>query len=832
MKVGRICLAAVLALAQSGPAWAYQASGKTAEPAPQARPRINVYGRDIHITAPLQFNRRILGEVGVLLTKDDRFFVDSADFMRIVAPLLTPEAQATLRATLQGRDSFEPGGVSGAGIWLEYDPGQLALLVVKIDPANRVLESLYQQGRAEAPAEAPEPFSAYLNANMVASYRHAEKEAAAPSVFLDTAIRYRNLVFEADIQGGEDLFDGGYQVDRRYARFVYDQPEDFRRWYLGDLSMETRGRQGFAELGGVGVSRRRQRFDSFRNNVIMGGRQLLLQEVSTVRVLRNGVFQREFRLDPGQYDISGLPLDTGSNDVRLEIQGESGRLQEVSYRAYVDAIDLEPGDYEYAAFLGVSSQAPFGGRDYSDGDLVFSGYWRKAFFNKPALGFGLQLSDDVQAVSGQTQFILDNGARFAVDGAASNGPRGTGYAYAFSYDFAFVDEKDQYSSWTFVADYSSADYATIGGMSTNPTSWVFTGSYSRRFTADWFGNVNLSYRKSRSDLVDDSYSLSISTTYRLNPEWSVRVGGEFSDYGDRFGGRDGVGTTFALIWQPRFDRRAEAEYGSVRNNASVRYQQMSTGRAGSLGYSVASTYADGPGSLSGQVDYVGNRFDASLSHAAYGDSFSDITDRQVTSVRFGTSIATAGGKVGVGRVIQDSFALVYPHESLGGRKVIAGDSLQGGQHAAESGSFGPAVINRLTSYVNQSVRYDVVNPPVGYNVGEGVRRVHPTYRSGYAIEVGGARFVSAVGRLVGLEDRPVALISGRIREVGDETAPAELFFTNSVGRFAVQNLEPGKRYRVEVFSDPATGFEFEVPADNEGLLDLQVIRTDLEIPEA
>lgn len=833
MKVGKVGLATVLVLAQSGHAWALETPQQAAAvPAPQARPKINVYGRDIHITAPLQFNRRILGEVGVLLTKDDRFFVDSEDFIRIVAPLLTTEAQAGLTATLDGKDSFEPGGVSGAGIWLEYDPGQLALLVVRIDPANRVMESLYERGRAEAPAQAPESFSAYLNTNVVASYRHAEQEAPAPSVFLDTAVRYRNLVFEADVQGGEDLFDGGYQVDRRYARFVYDQPEDFRRWYLGDLSLETRGRQGFAELGGVGVSRRRQRFDSFRNNVVMGGRQLLLQEASTVRVLRNGVFQREFRLDPGQYDISGLPLDTGSNDVRLEIQSESGRLQEISYRAYVDAIDLEPGDYEYAAYFGVSSQGPFGGRDYADGDLVFSGYWRKAFLNKPAIGVGMQLSDGVQSLSGQTQFILNNGARFALDGAASNGPQGAGYAYAFSYDFTFVDEQDRYSSWTFVADYSSAEFSTIGGLSTNPTSWVFSGSYSRRFTADWFGNVNLSYRMSRSELIDDSYSLSVSTTYRLNPEWSVRMSGEFADYGDRFGGRDGVGATFALIWQPRFDRRAEAEYGSMRNNASLRYQQTSMGHAGSVGYSVASTYADGPGSLSGQVDYVGNRFDASLSHAAYGDSFSDITDRQVTSLRFGTSIATAGGKVGMGRVIQDSFALLYPHESLSGRKVIAGDSLQGGQHTAESGLAGAAVVNRLTSYVNQSIRYDVVDPPAGYNVGEGVRRVHPTYRSGYAIEVGGARFVSAVGRLVGLDDRPVALISGRVREMGDETTPPELFFTNSVGRFAVQNLEPGKRYRVELFSDPAETFEFEVPSDNEGLLDLQIVRTPLEIPEA
>lgn len=66
----------------------------------------------------------------------------------------------------------------------------------------------------------------------------------------------------------------------------------------------------------------------------------------------------------------------------------------------------------------------------------------------------------------------------------------------------------------------------------------------------------------------------------------------------------------------------------------------------------------------------------------------------------------------------------------------------------------------------------------------------------------------------------------------DANAQPELFFTNSVGRFAVQNLEPGKRYRVELFSTPALGFEFTVPADNEGLLDLETIAVPLDVPEA
>lgn len=808
-----------------------QAAPATAA-APQTRPNINPYDRDIAMTVPLNFNRRVLGEMPVLLTRDDRFIVESAGFRALIDPLLTPEAQAELKSRLEGVASFAPEEINATGISLDYDPDQLAVLLLRIDPTKRSVESLFQGGRPEEPGSAPEDFSAYLNTNLAVSRRQSTGDVTSPSVFLNGAIRYKGLVFEADVQGREDQFSGDYEVERRYARFVFDQPAEYRRWYLGDLNVETRGRQGFAEMGGVGVTRQKQRFDSFRNNVLSGGRQLVLQESSTVRVLRNGVFVREFRLDPGQYDLSNLPLDAGSNDIQLEIQNESGRRETVAYSAYLDSIELEPGDYEYGAYLGVTNSGTFGSPDYSDGSLAFSGFWRKAFMNKPAVGLGLQASETVQNITGQTQFILRNGARLQVDASASNGDAGSGYAYALSYDH-FVDLGETYDSWTVVADYTSEDYATLGNeFGSNPTSWVFTGAYSHQFTEDWTATLSASYRMGRGT-NSDSYAVNAVSSYRFTPQWSVQVGAEWVDFGNDFGtsGANGLGATIALVWQPRYDRRGEARYSSARNSGSVRFQQSTENRVGSFGYSVASTYDDGPGTLSGQLDYIANRFDASLTHTAFGQSFSNISDEQVTSLRVGTSISTAGGKVAVGRNIYDSFAILYPHQSLEDRPVIVGESFERGNYTSRSGSLGPAVSNTLTSYVDQSVRYDVLGVPPGYDIGEGVRRVRPGYKSGYAIQVGSDAFVSALGRMVGNAGKPAALISGRVRLLDDPTAEPELFFTNSVGRFAIQKLIPGKTYRVELFTSPAAGFEFTVPADNEGLLDLKTVAVPVDITD-
>src|SRR3546814_12103049 len=57
--------------------------------------------------------------------------------------------------------------------------------------------------------------------------------------------------------------------------------------------------------------------------------------------------------------------------------------------------------------------------------------------------------------------------------------------------------------------------------------------------------------------------------------------------------------------------------------------------------------------------------------------------------------------------------------------VISGRSLRDGDYEASSGTFGAAVVNRLTSYNSQDVQYDLDTLAVGYDIGSGVIRVTP-----------------------------------------------------------------------------------------------------------
>lgn len=816
-----------------------------ATPPPRPRRDINPYSRDVEITVPLNFNRRVLGELSVRLTADDRFLVYSEGFSGLLRPLLTPVAQAELSAFLAGRDTVSSEDLAPSGIRLDYDPGLLSVLVLSIEPSKRAILPMFDGGRSEPREALPLPFSAYVNGNLSVQRRASDGEIRPPQVFLDGAVRLNGFVFEASGQGQEDRDTGEYGATRRYARIVYDQPEQFRRWFVGDLEVEFRGKQGFVEMGGIGVARRRDRFDSFRNSVLSGSRTIILREESTVRVMRNGLLVRELRLDAGQYDLSNLPLTLGGNDIKLDVNSISGRSETIAYSAYLDGIDLEPGDYEYAAYLGALSTGAFGSPQYDAQRLAFTAFYRKAFWNRPAIGVGLQVAQDSQVITGQTQFLLKNASRLQFDGAISNADAGTGFAASVGYDFA-RDLGAKSDSFNVVVNYTSGDFTNFGNNFSNvDASWAVSLGYSKRFSEDLYTTLSAQYRSSQGLRGSEAYGVNLTTTYRFNPRWSAQIGLEYQQSNaSQFATRGNeAGLLFSLVWQPNFVHRSEARYSSRTNSGLLSYDKSSFNRVGSIGYGIQAAYDDGPVVITGQGSYVGARFDAGIAHTTIGADFNSLTDEQITSVRFGTSIATAGGKVALGRTISDSFALVYPHKTLGNRQTIVGDNLEGGNYNGRSGFFGPALANTLGSYYNQSIRYDVLNVPPGYDIGDGVLRVSPSYRSGYAIEVGSAAFVSAKGRLVSRDGKPVPLASGRISLIAPangvapsspqaiEQAKPKPFFTNSTGRFAAQNLEPGQRYRIELFTAPPVSFELHIPTDTTGLVDLKTVILPFDLPK-
>lgn len=788
------------------------------------RPDINPYDRDLDLTVPLMFKRRPLGDLPIRLTYDDRLLVDRKSFEALIGPLLKPEARMRLADLAKGNDRLESETLAPYGISFQYDPSTLSVVVLTIDPAQRALEALFETPNPgnESLDLMPASVAAFLNINAFYGYQWRGGRNGPPQIALNGAVRVAGVVLEGDGQFGRQGFStvGGYRFNRNYLRLVYDQPAEYRRFYLGDLTPEVRGQQGFVQMGGIGVNRQRQRFNPYRSSILQGNRQLVLQRDASVRILRNGVLYRELRLDAGAYDFSSLPLLAGSNDVQIEVRDNSGIVQTQAYSQYLDPIDLVPGDYEYGAYFGPTSNN-FGSSPRYTGPVAFSGFFRKAFVNAPAVGIGLQASKRVQTLTGQTQFVLDGGSRILLDGGVSHSSLvGNGFSVGASYDM-LLDRGGLVDSATIRVDYLSRRYAFLSSPAPdNSSAMTVSGQYTRQVTRDLSLLLVGNYLKSRNR--NDSYRIGISANYYLNRQVSVRGGVDYSRFDGVLGRSRGLGFNVALVYQPSLRDRFEARHDSSTDTSSLSYLRASSNQIGSLGYGAIATRDQGSVSAQGFADYIANRFDATVSHATYGPSFNDFGQVNVSSIRVGTSIAFADGVVGVGRRINDSFALLYPHKTLGGRSVVAGQSLAESNYMSKSGTFGAAVNGYLSSYVNQPIQYDVEDPPAGYDIGPGLVRVNPPYRSGYKLKIGTDAFASAMGTLNFPDGKPVALAGGRVTAADGKDKEPLPFFTNSAGRFAIANLRPGVPYHVAV-GDGSAGFDFTVPADTKGLVNLEIM---------
>lgn len=794
---------------------------------PDGRPDINPYDRDLQLTVPLIFGSRTLGDIPILMTADDRIFLDSAAFVDLLDTTLNDDALVDLSAGLEEMVQFQPEDLEGTGVSLTYDPSTLSVVLVEVAPERRAIVDLFAPPREDSGDATllPSQFSGYLNLGVIQTYVWEGSRADPPTVTFDGAVRVGAVVFEADGQVGQQLgIDGdSYRFTRNFARLVYDEPESFRRWFAGDLDPEIRGQQTFVSMGGVGVLRQARRFNGFRAAILQANRQLVLQRESTVRFLRNGALFREVRLQPGRYDFSQLPLLAGSNDIDIQVTDLSGGVQNLSYQQYLDPIDLDPGDYEYGFYAGPTSDNFAGAPDYR-GPMAISGFYRKAFINRPALGIGVQASEAVQTVTSQIQFVLGNSGRLLLDGGVSTGrDAGEGFAAGVSYDH-FFDRGGLADSLTARADYVSQDFSSLGnpeGVNANELS--VSGQYTRQFSLKWLVTGNVSYLRAR-DGLGDSYRLGLTSFYRINRKWTFRAGAEYTRFPEGLGRGSGFNVTAGIIFQPDFRRRAEARFESRNNLAELSYNQSGLNQLNSLGFGgVLSTQDD---SVLGQgfLAYSANRFDIQASHASFGPEISQFAQTNISSVRVGTTLAFAGDQIGVGRRINDSFILFKAHPNLKGRSVVAGQSLAQNNFISKSGPLGSAVNNFLGSYAMQTVQYDVEDPPVGYDTGTGIFRVFPPYKSGYAAEIGTDAFVTAMGTFLLAPDQPVSLVGGRVTllDVREDENPEPIpFFTNSAGRFAIANLLPGRRYLVETYGKNGVidyTFEFAVPEDTDGLV--------------
>jgi outer membrane usher protein len=691
------------------------------------------------------------------------------------------------------------------GISIRYDPQalQVMLEVAATSRASRAVALSDDRGRGPVSYVAPADVSAYLNIRGSLDWveQGTDQGLSAPVTFLDGAIRAGGVVLESEAnwQAGA----AGPDFQRRGTRFVYDDRHNLVRWTGGDLQTLARGFQAAPEIAGLSVSRFYSLLDPQTIIRPRGSRSFQLERRSTVEVRVNDQLVRRLELDPGTFDLRDFPFTQGANDVRLTITDDSGRTQSFDFNIFLDQSQLASGLSEFGLYAG--ALAPLGrtGPVYGN-DLAFSGFYRRGLNDRLTLGANAQADGNGWMGGLETVVATPIGSFGGFASASHVNGIGSGWATIATFQRTITRSSDRADALSLSFEARSRDFAPIGTrLPSNPYSYIAGISYNSAISDAVYAGLDARYSKGRA-LEPDVGSLRATGGLRITPDLSFT--------GDLTYERDGRGNrlTAFLSLTFRLDRASSlrGDYDSRFNRTRLTYQTYHGTGTGAYNLSADVERSDIGAGASATGIYYANRVELGFSHFGSFDRDLGGSTGQRTSLRFGTSLAMADGTFSVGRPIQDAFAVVRAHPSLRGEDILIDAS--GKTSTANTGALGSAVQPSLSSYSERNLQVTAPDAPLGANLGEGSFRLLPPYRGGYRLTVGSDYMVSVVGRLLGANGEPIALIAGSaVEEAHPEREPVPLF-TNSTGRFGATGLAPG-RWRITLTDTDKTSFDLVIP---------------------
>lgn len=786
------------------------AAGTTAAPPQQrpAPPSLTPRGL-VDITAPLLVNDRLIGEITVRADATGQGDIDAQRLLTLIADLLDSELKQAFVTKIGKRERVPLADMSVPPLSIIYDPATLEVRATV--PIARLLARTVSARDYEKPDPSRfMPQARYAGGIAVgATQRFIESgpnKGRAPLListdgFL-TVGAFPGVTFRSGGLFTEE--DGGrYTFERAQTRLTYDSFRDAVHYVAGEFNPALTGFQGGAPLLGIGVARDYAGIRPFENIRPSGRGSITLDRPSTVIIEVNGLETRRLQLEPGRYQLTDLSGASGANDVRLFVQDDLGRREVAAATFFTATAMLAEGLTDFGAAIGKRESE----RTRYAGPVTATGYVRHGVNGNLTVGVNAQYAAGDWQAGGEAVVGTPIGL-FRLQGTASDvaGRRG----HAASLDWIETIEAGG-STWNFtlLSTLRSRNFASPFDRDPriNDEKWRIDGR------ADWrrgdFGATLVgSFARTRSRTEQQSLAL---TGYWTRGRLSLTATG-------------GVEKEGLAAWKPRALIGLSYQLGD-RSTASLRADTKKGAVVAELSRYPLDELDDLSGRLqlvrendrlgiNGDARYFGNRFIASIEQNSNFAQRTGGLDSKETILRASTFLGIADGSIALGRPPIAGFAIYDRHQSLDKSKVTVRD--EAGLLIAKQDALGGALapFNRAFSPVYQT--FDVDPLPVGYDLGEGRLAAFPGAYSGYRVQVGSDASRVAVG-ILQTPEGPIVEKSGTVEQVDGKGGEPRPFFTNAVGRFAVDRLTPGT-YRMVI--DGVEVARFTVDAKVQGMIDV------------
>ena len=777
----------------------------------------------VRLDIPLFLGEQPLGEVpAVVSSKDQLLFFDGEELARLIQGHLLPGPLAAVRRQIDPGGRLAINDLRAVGLRVRYDVARIEASIEIPSTMQAVRSiSLARGFQAEgAGPKGPADVSAYVNLLGAQDFISGGDGEEPTIVDFDAAANVLGVVVEGLATWRDD---GESRWQRGDTRLVHDDPEERTRYSAGDVRYGLSGFQSSRRVGGLGVERNFG-LQPYRASSPAGESEIEIDRLSRVDVLVNGQRVRTLDLPPGRYNVRDFPFVSGTNDVALRITDEVGRTEVLQFPFVFDTTVLAAGEHDFGYVAGMPSEPTESGRSYDDGDILASAYHAYGITDQVTLGANVQASRDVGLVgaegrwaTGLGTFRLDTAfsrlSREAEDGVPET--EGTGAAVRLQHRYSerpALDSANRTLSSRLA--FRSPEFASLGQTSaSNPVVLDLGVLYGQRIVGDLYGSLGVSRQFGRDDhgdvsTADLNLSMPISDTVMAHLQLGTR---------QQTRGDDDNRAFLSFSWFPGGGgHRVESSYDTTQRSSRLDWSYTPQTRVDSIDADLSLGRSESTDQLTGDIGYTGYRFDSRILQSSTADRDGGGRNHR-TTVNLGTALAFADGHFGISRPISDSFVLFAPHQALSGQTIEINPV--GDTPAARTDLLGAPVLPDLNAYYERHVLIDAVDLPLGYELGQQVYDVRPSYRSGIVVPVGTGATVLGDGILTDAGGAPLPLELGTIASLDDESrAPIE-FFTSRKGRFRVEGLAPG-RFQLTLANAPGNAIVFTIPAGSAGRVDL------------
>jgi len=700
-----------------------------------------------------------------------------------------------------GSEPIPLAGIPGIETRLDLRRGTLAITgpvdVVgarEIDPGRRI---------RMAPLS-PAGWGMVVNYDLLGTFSETDTFGGA---FLDTRAfsPYGTLAMRGigylDPEPGQSPF---VRLDTAYT---YAEPDEMRRWHLGDvlsggLSWTRPVRMGGAQV--ITDFAMRPDLISYPLPVLSASAAV----PSTVDLMINGVRTLSQPIEPGPFQLRSLPVVTGAGEVMMTVTDALGRQNVVAVPFYVSTLLLRPGLASYALEAGAVRRR-YGTDDSNYGGWAASGTLRYGLTDWLTLETHAESAGDLLAAGAGGAFRIGT---FGILTAALAGSIGDGglagdasrpsNGYLVSLGFERRTPRFSIFGSGTIASTGYRDIAAVNGAPVPRRSWR-TG-LSTHFGR--YGSFSLAYvgRRAGDRLTDDDDDLYLgsagtdvslvtaSYVARLSDRVNLYVTGYAdTERSDSYGA--GIGISFS--WGGRVYSSAGAGVDSGRTSVRTQVQQSAL-VPGDFGFRLYDSEGSYP-----------HRFAEATYISPYGrvTGGADHTDSSGAAGRVGVtgSLALAGGGVFASNTINDSFAVVSSGD------VPNVGVLYENRPIGATDSNGRLLVPYLNSFENNRLALDPADLPPDVEAAQLRTMVRPGDRVGVTVDFGVRTAASALLRLTDAEGRPVP-VGARLRLSGGASVPVGYGGEAFVGGLGPRNegeveYPDGRRCRVAFDYRPLPG---------------------------